>query len=154
MKLYEIDQQIIDCIDTETGEVVDVERLADLQLERDQKVEGVALYVKQLSAEANAIAAEVANLTERLAKKRKTAERLTEFIGGYLNGQRFETARAAITYRRSEAVHIANEDAVPDAYKKTKTETKPDKAAIKAALKAGKEVSGCSLVQRLNPQIK
>jgi hypothetical protein len=36
MKLYEIDNAIMDCVDMETGEIIDVERLSALQMERDQ----------------------------------------------------------------------------------------------------------------------
>ena len=61
MKLYEIDrsiQEILDnmSVDAETGEVtLDEEGLAALQLAREQKLEGVALCIKNLSAEAEAI---------------------------------------------------------------------------------------------------
>lgn len=56
--LYEIDADIVNCIDTETGEILDFDSLDALNMERDAKIEGVALYVKQLQAEAEAIKAE------------------------------------------------------------------------------------------------
>lgn len=40
--LYEIDAGILACIDQETGEILDVERLDALQMERRTKIEGVA----------------------------------------------------------------------------------------------------------------
>ena len=46
--LYEIDFEIMNCIDFETGEVVDVEKLTELQMEREHKIESVALWVKNL----------------------------------------------------------------------------------------------------------
>ena len=33
--LYEIDQAILDCVDLETGEILDPEKLDALQMERD-----------------------------------------------------------------------------------------------------------------------
>ena len=58
MKLYEIDAAIMECIDLETGEIVDADRLTALQMEREQKLENVALWIKDLDAEAKALKAE------------------------------------------------------------------------------------------------
>ena len=65
MKLYEIDQAIMDCIDMETGEIVNEELLNDLQMERDAKIENVALWIKELKAEAEALKAEKLAFAER-----------------------------------------------------------------------------------------
>ena len=54
MKLYEINEQIMACIDSETGEVIDPEKLNDLQIAKDEKIENLALWYKDLLAEANA----------------------------------------------------------------------------------------------------
>lgn len=45
MNLYEIDEAILTCINPETGEVDDLDRLTKLQMERDRKVENVACCV-------------------------------------------------------------------------------------------------------------
>ena len=42
--LYDIDAAILDCVDQETGEILDPEKLDALQMEREQKLEGVALW--------------------------------------------------------------------------------------------------------------
>lgn len=36
--LYEIQEDILSCIDLKTGEIIDVERLHGLQMERRQKI--------------------------------------------------------------------------------------------------------------------
>ena len=54
MNLYEIDAAITACIDPETGEVLDEEALNALHMERSAKVESVALWIKNLNAEAAA----------------------------------------------------------------------------------------------------
>lgn len=41
MTLYEIDAEIEACIDGETGEVLDYEKLDGLQIERDRKIENI-----------------------------------------------------------------------------------------------------------------
>ena len=46
--LYEIDNAILD----ETGEIIDGERLSELKIERDKKIESVALWYKNLMSDA------------------------------------------------------------------------------------------------------
>ena len=46
MKLYEIDNAILECIDMETGEIIDIDKLNELELERESKIEGVAGWIK------------------------------------------------------------------------------------------------------------
>ena len=53
MKLYEIDEAILNCIDLETGEIIDTEQLDKLTMEREAKLENVACWIKELKAEAD-----------------------------------------------------------------------------------------------------
>lgn len=69
--LYEIDAAIMDCVDTETGEIIDEEQLNALLMERSAKLEGVALWIKNLDSDAAAIRAE----REALEKRQKAAEK-------------------------------------------------------------------------------
>ena len=48
MTLYEIDDAILSCIDMETGEIIDEEKLTALTMERDAKISGVENYSKNL----------------------------------------------------------------------------------------------------------
>jgi hypothetical protein len=59
MTLYEIDDAILACVDPETGEIINPEALTALQMEREKKLENVALWVKDLKAEAEAIGNEI-----------------------------------------------------------------------------------------------
>ena len=45
MKLYEIDQAILNCIDLETGEIIDTEQLDKLTMEREAKLENIACWI-------------------------------------------------------------------------------------------------------------
>ena len=53
--LYDIDQEILDCVDLETGEILDSAKLDALQMERERKLEGVALWIKDLKSLDNKI---------------------------------------------------------------------------------------------------
>ena len=63
--LYEIDEEILNCVDQETGEIIDPEKLAQLQMDFDKKVEGIALWIKNLLSDAEAIKAEKNKLADR-----------------------------------------------------------------------------------------
>lgn len=154
MNLYEINQGIMNCIDPETGEIVDFERLNQLHIEREQKIENVACWVKNLMAEAAAYKAEKVAFAEREAQAVKKADNLKKWLSQALAGQKFSTFKCAVSFRRSEAVQVDDINLLPAEMLRVKTTYEPDKTAIKAALKAGQEVQGCTLVQNLSTQIK
>ena len=53
-----------------------------------------------------------------------------------------------LTSRKSQAVEIADEDALAPEWLAITTNSKPDKAAIKEALKAGIRIRGAQLISR------
>ena len=152
--LYEINQAITACVDEETGEIIDFEALDALMLQKEEKIENVVCYIKNLLSDAEAIKGEKNALADREAKCRAKAEQLKVWLAEALNGQKFATAKCAVSFRRSEQVDVTDLDSIP---KELITETvtvKPDKTAIKALIKGGSEVPGCRLIENLNPQIK
>ncbi len=152
--LYDIDQAILGCVDLETGEIIDPELLDALHMERQAKIEGVALWIKNLAADAVAYKAEKEAFAEREKAALKKVESLKNWLAQALEGQKFTTGRCAVTFRRSEAVDIVDEEAIPKEYLTEKTTYAPNKTAIKEAIKAGAEISGCMLVKKCNPTIK
>ena len=154
MNLYEIDSEILNCIDLETGEVIDPERLEALQMERGRKIENVALWVKNLKADLSAYKAEKEAFAEREKQAKAKIESLSKWLTTALNGQKFSTSKVVVSFRNSEAVEIVDEAAIPKEYIRQKIETAPDKAAIKEALKHNLDVPGASLIQNQNISIK
>lgn len=152
--LYEIDQAILDCIDTETGEVLDYERLTGLQMQRDKKVEAVACWIKNLVADAAAYKAEKEAFAEREKAASKKSERLKEWLATALEGQKFSSSRCAVSFRKSETVEVDDVKHIPANLLRVKTTIDPDKTAIKTMLKAGLEIEGCRLVEKINTQVK
>jgi hypothetical protein len=153
MKLYEIDNAIMDCVDMETGEIIDVERLSALQMERDQKIEGIGCWIKNLLSDAKALKEEKDNLAARQKSAENKAASLKAYLSSYLNGEKFKTAKVAISYRKSDSLDIAEGAAIPEKYLKY-SEPTPDKIGLKAALKAGEKFPGISIVTSSNIQIK
>ena len=152
--LFEINEAILGCIDTETGEIIDAEALDALMLEKEEKLENVALWIKNLVSDAAAYKAEKEAFAEREKAALTKAESLKRYLTAALNGQKFTTTKCAISFRRSEVVDIADGADIPAEFLKEKTTITPDKTAIKAAIKAGQEVNGCRLVENLNIGIK
>lgn len=152
--LYEIDMEIMMCLDQETGEIIDPERLDTLQIERNSKIENVALWIKNLQADANAYKAEKDVFADRERKALAKIEQLKKWLAMACGGQKFNTWRCAVNFRKSERVDIVDESKIPQELLTVKYTTAPDKAAIKEALKAGEIIEGCTLVTIYNPTIK
>lgn len=154
MTLYEIDQAILNTVDTETGEILDVEALNALQMARTDKLESVALWIKNLQADAVAFKAEKEAFAEREKKALAKVDSLKKWLASACDGQKFNTWRCSVTFRKSERVEVLDESKIPQDYLTCKTTIAPDKAAIKEALKDGEIIEGCSLVTVMNPTIK
>lgn len=152
--LYEIDQAIMACIDAETGEIIDDEALDALMMERTDKIEGIACWIKNLQADAAAYKAEKDAFAERQKRAEAKAESLKNWLAAALNGQKFDTAKCAVSFRKSEKVEILDESLVPKKWLNKTVTYKPDKVAIKEAIKIGLKIKGCSLVESQNISIK
>lgn len=158
MKLYEIDDAILECIDLETGEIIDTEQLDKLQMERDTKLENVACWIKDLKAEAEALKNEKQALAERQRVAENKAESLKKWLAYALQGEKFKTPKCAISFRKSEAVEVT-EEGLNNLMKEhdellTYKAPEPNKTAIKQALKDGLSVEGVQLVQNISTIIK
>lgn len=167
--LYELNNGIIEllengfnlaCVDLETGEI-DMEKAAayleQLQLERSEKVENIALFIKNLESDAAKIKEEEKSLKARREQKERKAERLREYLKTSmlaLGDTKFETARVALSFRASKAVVIDNMETLDKAYITEKITYQADKTAIKKAIESGATVAGARIEENQNLQIK
>ena len=151
--LYEINEEILNCVDMETGEIVDAEKLSQLQMAFDDKVEGIALWIKNLLSDAAAIKEEKDKLAERQKVCENKAKNLKEYLSGFLGGEKFKTPRVSISYRKSKSVDVQDITALPKEYLKY-SEPTANKTEIKKAIEDGTDVPGCVLVESQNIQIK
>jgi seryl-tRNA synthetase len=153
MNLYEINEAIMDCVDEETGEIIDTEKLEELQLARDEKIEGIGCYIKNLLSDAEQLKVEKDKLAERQKSCENKAKRLKEYLETFLSGEKFKSPKLAISYRKTESVDVPDWRMIPEEYLRTK-DPEPDKTAIKKAIKAGEEIPGCGLVVKQSMMIK
>ena len=155
--LYEINADLdalLDSIDTETGEI-DGDALTALTMERQEKLEGMALKLKNLAAEAEMIKAEEKNLADRRKAVERNRDSLKAYLMRSLDGETLKTAKVAISYRTSKSVEIDEDKFFEFAdFRYLRQTTEINKEAIKAALAAGEEVPGAALVEKQNMVLK
>ena len=160
--LYEINQDILDCIDDESGEILDTKKLDALQMEREAKLEGVALWIKDLRAEADAVKAEADKLTARKKALDNKIDGIKAWLLGALAGEKLKTARCNVYQTHSQRVSIADE---PKLISFLQTLNEPDKFLrfrdpelrkdeIKKALKDGAVIPGAALEETESVVIK
>ena len=151
------------CYDPETGELVKTEEEMFAEINRicdsfDDTVDTVACEVKNLDAEAAAIAEEIRSLMQRkkvCENKRDRAKRLLAFL---LDGEKWRNARHNISFRRSESVVLDDgflqwaETYAPGLL--NFKEPEPRKADIKNALNNGRMIEFAHLETKNNIQIK
>ncbi len=158
MKIYEIDAAIAGLVDLETGEIKDYEAFAELSMARDQKIENMVLLLKNRMALSDDIKAEVAVLQGRKKVIDNSIRSLKEYIAHVLDGQKFETARCAVSYRKSEATETDKEflewaiENRPDLLEEQPP--KLDLAGLKQMLKEGMECPYARIIEKNNIQIK
>lgn len=153
MNLYEIDRQILSLIDEGTGEIIDFEQLDKLQMEREQKLENIALWIKNLKAEEESLKTEKQAFEERQRQAKTKRESLERYLSEVLNGETFKTPKVVCSFRKSQRVEVDDVFALPEEYIRYK-EPDADKTAIREAIKGGKEFAGVRIVTFLNLQIK
>lgn len=149
MNLYEITKEIANFefeIDETTGEITNYDDLDAIIMARDEKVENIGLLIKNLDAEAFAIREEEKILANRRRAKEKKIEWLKKYLQDVLDGEKFETSKLRISYRKSQKVECYDFTKVPEEFLKMK-EPELDKTAVKNAIKQGRTIDGCELVQ-------
>ena len=153
MNLFQIEEEIMKCVDMETGEIIDSEKLDKLQMDREQKIENIALWIKNLVSDAEALKAEKQTFADRQRAAENKAASLKKYLSDYLAGEKYKSAKVSISFRKSETVNILDISQIPEQYLKV-AEPTVDKTGIKNALKAGEFITGAELIENQNIQIR
>ena len=155
MTLYELTEQMRDfelLIDEETGEVLNGGMLDVIECERNEKIENICLYLKNLRSESKAIAEEVKVLNSR----KNGLERKIDWLKGYLqdnlHGEKFKTPRVSVSYRRTPVVVCDDPSKLDKQYQRVKVEA--DKTAIKEAINRGESVDGAHMEDSISMILK
>lgn len=157
--IYDIDSRIEALIDPETGEITDFEALEALYAERGALIESLALLYKNYTAKAEAIRSEMKSLLERGERAERQAQRIKERLSQILAGDKFESAKVSIGFRKSskliidEAIFFKWADS-NQAFIRQDTIVIPDKRLLHQAVKRGESIPGVTIVENNNIQIK
>lgn len=161
MKLYEINQALEKvlndgfCVDEDTGEILFTEEdLENLKIEKSEKIENIALFIKNKVALSEEIAEEIAKMQSRKKSIEKKIEYLKQYLMDCLDGEKFETSKVEIKYRKSKKVICENVDILPDNLKRVKIDVSADLKTIGERIKSGEVIAGCRIEEKNNIQIK
>ena len=163
MTLYEVDQLIANCVkvsdkeavDTETGEVVDIDYLEHLQIESDVKKTNLIKFYLNLISDAESLDAEAKKFSKRAKAAKNKAEQIKSYLAFLQNGDKYKSPDGLhqITFRKTKSVEVTDIKALADVYLRFK-DPEPNKEVIKEALNSGVDVKGAVLVEKLSPSIK
>jgi hypothetical protein len=164
MQLYKIDSAIEEAInlgtDPETGELLSIDEVEALLMEKQTKIENIACWIKNLKSDVEALKAERDAFNDRIRTTTNKLVSLEAYLTFCLNGEKFESDKCKITYRKSESLDVVNEPALiewAEANDDTLLRYKApeiDKAKVKNLLKQGFEVPFAELKENQNMQIK
>lgn len=155
-RLYDICEELRNFeleIDEDTGEVLNIDELDKLELEKEIKVENIGLIIKDYLAEYEALKQEKDKIAKRQAQAQKKAEKLKDYLLVMLEGETFKTPKIAISYRKSDSLEVLDMNKIPEEYLKYK-EPEVNKMDLKKAIKAGLDCEGATIVTNVSMQIK
>lgn len=162
MNLFEINEQIekaiLDSVDEETGEITDLSLVDNLQLELQEKVKNIVLYIKWIEAKNNAIKIEQDRLKAMGLSNVNHIDNLKNYL---LQGMKiskidkfdFDTFKVGIRNNPPRMI-LSNDlkETLEEDIKVVEMELKDEKAAyadikkeFKDKLKKGEEVKGAYL---------
>lgn len=140
------DQLISESVDPETGEIINPDfeaQLTALQMDKEEKIEQVALAFKEAKADVETLQ----KIIDGLERKKEAKESFMEFCKGWIDSQltgKFKTLLVSIYRSPTKKTEITDENAIPAEF--IKTTTSIQKGAIKKAIQAGVDVPGAKLV--------
>lgn len=155
--IYSIEKDIAECVmlDPESGEDLgtDWERLDALQMEREQKLENVAVWFKNTKAEFEAVKAEEDKLRKRKQALANRMDGIKAYLMLHLEGENISSGRVKTGYHTTKDVVELDEGfEIPEAYQRVTIE--PNKTAIKDAIKGGAEIPGARLVNKVSVTVR
>ena len=174
--LYQINEQvdsimakIQSAFDESTGEIIDEElytesqkELDNLEITQNEKIENIACYIKNLTAEVSILDNEAKVFLQRKKAKENQLKRVKDYLENFLKFKeikKIETPKALISFRKSEQLEIVDEEKAMEFAKANELvrykEPEIDKAGLKKYLKeTGEVLNFVTISEKQNLQIK
>lgn len=164
MKLYEISADMRRALHAlevaqESGDAHEYEAamtaLSKLEMDKHEKLGACCAYYRELEAEIAAIDAEVTRLQDRQERAEKRLAEWREYIGYNLGaGEQWKNEFFKLSWRKSTAVAVSDEKAIPELYWRVREVREIDKKAIAEDLRCGATIPGAALETRQHLQLK
>lgn len=163
MKLYEISAEMRRALhDLEIAqEAMDpkayeeaMERISKLEGDKDKKLADCCAYYRELQAEVDGADAELERIKNLAENAQNRLDNWKKYIAICLGaGETWKNSIFKLSWRKSVAVRIENEEQIPPAYLREILRYEPDKKQIMADLKQGATIPGAVLEEKQNLQI-
>jgi len=157
-KITQKQQELFDFILESEGEITpDVEESLKINAENfESKARSYIWMIKKMEAD-NITINEEMNRLERIEKRNdKLIDRLKESMKMALEifGESKKIDTFTLSLRKSKSVEIIDAELIPEAYRVVKTTETINKTEIKKAIESGEIVSGATIKENQNLQIK
>ena len=162
MNLFQIRAEIEACVklpnsdnyvSVETGEIIDVEALKALKLERDTKIRNIACWIRNLEAEENALAEQEKIFANRKKAAHNKKEQLKNYLAAFLDGEKWKNDEVSISWRKTTPVEVTDIKKISNYYLRYK-EPEVNKILLGNDLKAGIKIDGARLVEKNNMSVR
>lgn len=129
--------------------------LEKLGMARDEKLTACCAYYRELDAEVTAIDAEIDRLTNMRDRAAKRLSSWKDYLGQCLGaGEGWQGGMFKLSWRKSTAVQVQDEKAIPELYWRERVVREIDKKAIVEDLKCGATIPGAALETRNHLQLR
>lgn len=167
MNIWAVDRRITEigdkAEDPETGEILDEVLYAELealQMARPEKIENLALWIKDLQAFAADLKEEKLAIAKRQAQVEAKAEKLKGWLMHFLDGEKPKSAKYQVRYTSTTTVVVLDQTAAVDWLMENghedvvKVEVTVRKDELKKLLKGGAVVPGADLATGVSMSVK
>ena len=96
MNLFDVNSAIENFefkVDEETGEILNLDELDNLKMKKDEKIENIALYIKNLKAQEKALDEEQRVMYARKKATTNKRQRLEGYLSRFMKGNKFESSK-------------------------------------------------------------
>ena len=160
--LYQLTGELMDAlgeitVDQETGEVTGFERFDALVIDTEAKIVNCGLALRHFDDMTNEIDAEIKRLRKRKEVIQKASDRMqTRMLEAMrvMDTKKISSAILTVSTRRTSSVEVFDESLIDPRFVKVKEVKTISKTEIAKAIKAGEDVQGAKIVERLAVQIK
>lgn len=162
MTLFEIDEAIANCVklddredyvDVSTGEIVDVQALDALKMERNTKIRNIACWIRNLEAEEKALGEQEKIFANRKKAAHNKKEQLKSYLAASLAGEKWKNNEVQITWKKSYPVEVTDIKKLSSYYLRYK-EPEVNKTLLGNDLKAGIKIDGAMIVEKNNMSVR